>query len=502
MISDRQARKVIELMQSEPTKAIAAAKAGMTEKTARKWARLGKLPSEIQSPRTWRTREDPFKDVWERIRPMVELNPGLEAKTVFEFLQREQPGVFANGQLRSLQRRLKRWRALEGPSRQVFFPQIYRPGALSESDFTHMESLDITIGGSRFEHLVYHFVLPYSDWETGTICFSESFESLSGGLQNALWKLGGVTEEHQTDQLSAAVHQLPRPEEFTARYSALLRHYGLRGRKTNGASPHENGDVEQRHFRFKKAVDQELMLRGSRAFESREEYAAFLQHLFDRLNAGRTKRLNEELAALKGLPAVRLDATKRLRVRVSVASTIRVSHNTYSVNSRLIGEEVDVRLHSEHLEVFYGGQKVDQMPRLRGKNGHLIQYRHIIDWLVRKPGAFAHYRYQDALFPTHRFRMAYDQLREHAASERVATKTYLLILQMAAQRGETAVDRALERLLACASLVSPENVAEELAHEETSDHSVRREAVIVPVDLSVYDGLLALSADQQEGLSL
>ena len=364
MISDRQARKVMELMQTEPTKAIAAAKAGMNEKTARKWARLGKLPSEVKAPRTWRTRKDPFQEVWDRVRPMLELNPGLEAKTIFEFLQREQPGSFDDGQLRSLQRRVQRWRALEGPGQQVFFPQAHQPGELSESDFTHMEALGVTIAGSPFEHLVYHFVLPYSNWETGTICFSESFESLSEGLQNALWELGGVPEAHQTDRLSAAVHKLPSPEEFTARYSALLRHYGLQGRKTNGESPHENGDVEQRHYRFKKAVDQELMLRSSRDFVSRNAYAEFLRHLFGRLNAGRTKRLNEELTVLKSLPAMRLDATKRVGVRVSVASTIRVNHNTYSVNSRLIGEEIEVRLHSEHLEVFYGGQQVEQMPRL------------------------------------------------------------------------------------------------------------------------------------------
>ena len=501
MISDRQARKVMELMQTEPTKAIAAAKAGMNEKTARKWARLGKLPSEVKVPRTWRTRKDPFEAAWDRIRPMLELNPGLEAKTIFEFLQREQPGSFDDGQLRSLQRRVQRWRTLEGPGQQVFFPQAHQPGELSESDFTHMEALGVTIAGSPFEHLVYHFVLPYSNWETGTICFSESFESLSEGLQNALWELGGVPEAHQTDRLSAAVHKLPSPEEFTARYSALLRHYGLQGRKTNGESPHENGDVEQRHYRFKKAVDQELMLRGSRDFVNRNAYAEFLRHLFGRLNAGRTKRLNEELTVFKSLPAVRLDATKRVGVRVSVASTIRVNHNTYSVNSRLIGEAIEVRLHSEHLEVFYGGQQVEQMPRLRGENGHLIQYRHIIDWLVRKPGAFEHYRYRDALFPTHRFRMAYDQLREHAVSERAATKTYLLVLQMAAQRGEAAVDRALERLLTCAMPVSPESVAEELAGEEPSEHTMRRDAVIIPVDLSVYDRLLALPTEQ-EGLSL
>ena len=147
MISDRQAKKVIELMQSERTQAIAAAKAGMNEKTARKWASLGKLPSEVKAPHTWRTREDPFREVWDRVKPMFELNPGLEAKTVFQYLQREHPGVFDDGSLRTLQRRVKRWRALEGPGHEIFFPQRYRPGELSESDFTHMESLGVTIAG-------------------------------------------------------------------------------------------------------------------------------------------------------------------------------------------------------------------------------------------------------------------------------------------------------------------------------------------------------------------
>jgi hypothetical protein len=498
MISDRQARKVIELMQSERTKAIAAAKVGMNEKTARKWVRLGKLPSEAKTPHTWRTRTDPFKAVWDRVRPMFELNPGLEAKTVFEFLQREQPGVFGDGQLRTLQRRVKRWRALEGPAQQVYFPQLYRPGERSESDFTYMDSLGVTIAGSRFDHLVYHFVLPYSNWETGTVCFSESFESLSDGLQNALWELGGVPAFHQTDRLSAAVHKLPNLQEFTARYEALLRHYSVAGKKTNAESPHENGDVEQRHYRFKKAVDQELMLRGSRDFTSRAAYGDFLVHLFSRLNSGRTQRFVEEVAALHALPAMRLDATKRVRVRVSVASTIRVNHNTYSVHSRLIGEEVDVRLQSEHVEISYGGQRVETMPRLRGENGHLIQYRHIIEWLVRKPGAFANYRYRDALFPTHRFRMAYDQLREASATERAATKAYLAILQLAAQTGEAAVDRALEHLLTNSTELTVEAVTEAIASTEELGHRrAQRDALIIPVDLSVYDRLLTVVQEQE-----
>jgi hypothetical protein len=496
MTSDRQAKKVIELMQSERTKAIAAAKAGMNEKTARKWASLGKLPSEVKAPHTWRTREDPFREVWDRVKPMFDLNPGLEAKTVFQYLQRERPGVFDDGQLRTLQRRVKRWRALEGPGHEIFFPQRYRPGELSESDFTYMNSLGVTIAGSPFDHLMYHFVLPYSNWETGTICFSESFESLSEGLQNALWELGGVPAEHRTDRLTAAVNKIQSLQEFTARYDALLRHYGLSGKKTNGESPHENGDVEQRHYRFKDSVDQELMLRGSRDFPSRLAYADFLRHLFRRLNQGRQNRFAEEVTVLHTLPGMRLDATKRVQVRVSVASTIRVNHNTYSVNSRLIGEKVEVRLHSEHLDVFYGGQKVETMPRLRGENGHLIKYRHIIDWLIRKPGAFENYRYRDSLFPTHRFRMAYDHLREASVGERAAAKGYLAILQLAAQTGEAAVDRALERLLIRSGRISIETVSQEIAGQAHHE-PYHRDALIVPADLSIYDTLLSAQMEQE-----
>jgi transposase InsO family protein len=218
----------------------------------------------------------------------LEINPGFEAKTLFGYLQRKYPGKFTDGQLRTLQRRVKTWRALERPPKEIFFPQEHQPGRLSQSDFTSMNELHIKIGGQRFNHLVYHFVLPYSNWEAGTICFSESFESLSEGLQNALWELGGVPKEHQIDRLSAAVCKTTSPEESTRRYSGLLRHYGIKGRKIQTGKPNENGDIEQFHYRFKKAVDQSLLLKGSRDFTTREEYDQFLWNLFKQLNAGRS----------------------------------------------------------------------------------------------------------------------------------------------------------------------------------------------------------------------
>ena len=272
MVTDQQVRRLMDLIPKEPTLVLAAARAGMDEKTALRYRRLGKLPSEARTPHTWRTRPDPFYKVWEDLAAVLKANPGLEARTLLEDLQRRYPGAFSDGQLRTLQRRVKFWRATEGEPGEVFFPQVHHPGNLSQSDFTCMNDLCVTIGGSCFDHLIYHFVLTYSNWEAGFICFSESFESLSAGLQRALWELGGVPKAHQTDRLTAAVHGVRSKEPFTQDYQSLLNHYGLEGRATGTASPNENGDVEQRHYRFKRALDQALMLRGSRDFENRKAY--------------------------------------------------------------------------------------------------------------------------------------------------------------------------------------------------------------------------------------
>lgn len=232
MVTDKQVKRLLKLMQSETTLTQAAAKAGMDEKTARRYCRLGQVPSEVKLPHPWRTRSDPFAEVWEAVRGQLRDNPGLEAKTLFADLQRRYPGQFAEGQLRTLQRRIKHWRALEGPPKEVFFPQRYVAGERSQSDFTDMKALGVTLQRCPFAHLLYHFVLPYSNWETGVVGFSESFERLSEGLQRALWRLGGVPCYPQTDRLSAAVHKAGHPDEFTPRYQALLRHSGLQGRKT------------------------------------------------------------------------------------------------------------------------------------------------------------------------------------------------------------------------------------------------------------------------------
>jgi hypothetical protein len=486
MVTDQQVRKLMELKNKANTLASAASKAGMDESTARKYLRLGKLPSQVKVPHTWRTRADPFTEIWGEAKEYLSLNPGLEAKSLFEHFQREHPGLFSDGQLRTFQRKVKRWRALEGPGQEVFFPQEHHPGDISESDFTCMNSLGVTIQGARFDHLIYHFVLTYSNWEAGSICFSESFESLSEGLQNALWELGGVPRRHRTDRLSAAVHKECNPEDFTDRYQALLRHYGQEGIKTRAGEAHEKGDVEQRHHRFKRALDQALMLRGSRDFASRGEYAAFLRKVFLQLNAGRKDRLAEEIKVLRRLPQRRLDDFRWLEVRVGPSSAIRVADNTYSVSSRLIKEKVRVKLYAEYFDIYYGQKKVGRIPRLRGKRQHRIEYRHIIDWLVRKPGAFENYRYKEDLFPTTRFRMAYDELRKRYPAR--ANKEYLKILHLAARETESGVDEALRLLYEKQRPVTLESIKELMASNNKLVPS--REIKIRSLDLGDYDQLL------------
>lgn len=476
----------MNLIQSGKTLALAAAKAGMDEKTARKYRDSGQLPSQSRVEHTWKTRPDPFESVWTEIKELIKPTPGLEAKTVFEEMQRRYPGAFSEGQLRTLQRRMKVWRAQEGPAKEVYFPQEHHPGELCQSDFTHMAALSVSICGQGFPHLIYHFVLTYSNWEAGNICFSESFESLSEGFQKALFELGGVPEAHRSDRMSAAIYSDCNGAEFTQAYQALLKFYGLKGQMIQAGKANENGDVEQSHHRFKRAVEQALLLRGSRDFGSRAEYERFLSDLLKRRNAGRRERFGEEQTVLSRLPDRRLEDSTRVALEVGPSSTIRLRHNTYSVDSRMIGETVDARLFSERVEVWYAQKKVDEFPRLHGEKGHRINYRHVIAWLVRKPGAFENYRYREDMFPSSIFRMAYDALKKQPLT--YANKEYLKILHLASQETESGVEEALRMLLDGRHAVSVQAVKDLLksGQQPPTTHEVE----VAEVNLLSYDALL------------
>jgi transposase len=464
--------------------ATAALRSGMSENTARKW-RSGGLPSQRGHVRSYRTRPDPFSGVWPEVVRLLEEAPGLEARTIFESLRMRPDTSFSDGQIRTLQRRIRRWRASSGPDREVMFPQEHRPGEAAQSDFTSMGDLGVTIDGESFDHLFFHFVLPYSNWETGQLSFSESFEALISGFQSAVWELGRVPRVHRTDNLSAATHELADGQRaFNERYVGALAHYGMTPDRNTPGRGHENGDVEQSHHRFKRAVGQALLLRGSRDFESRGAYECFLREILAARNRGRVARLSEEFDRMRPLPLTRLEDYRRESPTVSRFSTIRVAENVYSLPSRLIGEVVEARLYAERIEVRYAGEFVAEMERLRGKGGAAINYRHVIWTLVSKPGAFARYKYRECLFPTVTFRRAFDALETRHGSR--ADVEYVRILHLAASASETEVEAALSDLLGRNELVDYAQVRDAVRPEPITTP----ECAIDPPDLAAYDECL------------
>ena len=468
----------------------AAASSGMSERSVRTW-RKGPLPSEKKDKRRRRTKPDPFAGVWEEeIVPLLQTDVGgiLAAPTILEWLDERHPGRFGRSHLRTLQRRMRDWRALNGPDREVYFEQKHPPGREAQMDFTHCDSLKVTIGGEQFDHMLFEFILSHSGWRYAQICQGETFAALVSGLQGALWELGAAPEVVRSDNLSAATHKLKdgKGRDFNERYKEILDHYGLKATKTNTYSAHENGVAEQGHRRLKDSLAQALLLRGSTDFESVEEYVKFIRSIVDRRNRLVREKVAGEYPHLRELPPAPVPEYVGYSARVHKWSTIRVNSRTYSVPSRLIGVMVDVRLYPDHVEVYYKGHLVESMERIRGKGEALIDYRHIIGSLVRKPGAFARYRFREQMYPTHTFRLAYDAMWGWKGER--ADVDYVRILHLAATTMECEVELALRRLLESqvrfdyavvkqlAAPASPEIPEIELSGE---------------VDLGVYDRLLA-----------
>jgi hypothetical protein len=485
-VTDSQVKELRRNLNRRSSLQAAAMRAGMDRTTARKYRDLGQLPTESRVPHTWRTRVDPLADVWPRLEELLQRESSLQAKTLVEWLERECPDQDWQRRRRTVERRVRQWKAEHGAAKEVFFSQLHEPGRLGTSDFTHMESLNVTIQGQPFPHMAYHFVLTFSNWEHVTLCFSESLASLSEGLQNAVWELGGVPARHRTDRMTLAVHHDGNPERYTRRYEALMRHYGVTAEATNAGCGHENGDCEQGHRRFKEALEQELLLRGSRDFASREEYWRFVLALVARRNGVRAERFREEQSRLRALPARRLETLERQNVRVSRGSTVQVKKNIYSVPARLIGEQVEARIGAETIEIWYAGGLVQTMERLRGVSKHRIEYRHVIDWLVRKPGAFARYVYREDMYPTVTYRRAYDALQ--VQREIRADREYVRLLHLASREGESRVEEALAKLLDQNRPVSEQAVRTLLGND--TPLSAAAQVSAPTVDLRLYDALL------------
>jgi hypothetical protein len=437
----------------------AAAKAGMCSKTAKKYLKLGQLPSACKIDREHRTRIDPFANHWEEVAKMLDEAPELQAKTLLYYLIERYPDTYDEGHLRTLQRRVKNYRASHGKDREIIFRQKILPGQSSQSDWTEMNSLRVTICGQPFDHTLFHFMLPYSHWESVMICQGgESFDSLTQGFEKATFELGGTLPCHRTDNLSAATRRAGGNRVFTEKWQSFLAHYSVQPTRNNPGRSHENGSVEKSHDTLKNAIRQHLLLRGSRDFASLAEYQGFLDVIIERRNHGRRERLSEELEGLQELPDRRWRDPVSFTAKVSTSSTIQILGCTYSVPSRLISYTLKVDVYPDKIELCYGSKRLVTMPRLEA--GVQVDYRHIVDSLVRKPGAFASYQYREHLFPRSIFRWAYDEL-----SEAMPTKGhihYLKILQLAKCHGECNVAAALQLCQEYHQLPDSETISQHL----------------------------------------
>jgi hypothetical protein len=433
-ISDLQVTKYKQL-RGKHTQEAAAAKTGISVASARRIESAVLLPSQ-RPPRSWRTRADPLEDVWQsEVVPMLESAPGLMAVTVLEELQLRHPQRFDGAVLRTLQRRVRRWRAEHGGDREIFFAQVHPPGRLGLSDFTVCDSLRVTIAGAVLAHRLYQFAFAHSGWRHACIVLGgESFQALSSGLQEALWMAGGVPEEHRTDSLSAAFNNLAEQEELTARYSELCEHYGLRASRNNLGESHENGSIESRQGSLKVALEQALLLRGTREFADVEAYGQFVAETVRRLNARCARAWEVERASLRPLQVRRTVDFEEVDARVSKYGVFITKGVTYSVPSRLIGHRLKVRLHSAHIEAWLGGVKVFECERLRGsvqdRHPKRIDWRHMMPSLRRKPGAFARWVMRDAMFPRSEYAQTWQRISEHL-SEREACRLMVGLLDLA-----------------------------------------------------------------------
>jgi len=490
MISNRQYKRLMSEYNKTGNLGESAMKADVHRQTAGKYIEAGKPPSELQEKHDWRTRSDPLEKIWDQAARMLGDAPELEAKTLFDHFLAQPDSGLEERHLRTFHRRVRQWQATKGSEREMYFAQDRVPGQLMQLDWTHAKELAVTIQGQALDHLFCHCVLPYSNWQWATRCLSESFLSLVSGLQNALAQLGKRPECLGTDNSSTATHELESipgrgGRGFNSDYLELCTHYDLTPVTINIRCPNEHGDVESANRHLKRRLDQHLILRGSREFNLVEDYDRFVEGVIKAANARRQKPLEEELARMRGLPGGMLAEYREYQPVVSSQSLIRVNKHVYSVPARLIGHTLRVEYYESALKVYLGREHLFDLPRLRGDCGGLVDFRHVIGQLLRKPGAFAHYRHRQALYPTTVFRSAHDRLvSDHG--ERQGVIEYLQVLKLAAEESVEKVEPPLSQLLAGPGSWRARQVREQVVPEA---RKVIELSELTP-SLMAYDALL------------
>ncbi len=432
---------------------LAAAKAGFSTATAYRIEQDPRPPSQKPAPRG-RRRPDPLAAVWEsEILPLLQAAPGLRPIALFEEILRRHPDL-GLGIRRTLERRIRSWRALHGPEQEVVFRQVHEPGRLGLSDFTDMGELAVSVAGEALEHRLYHFRLAYSGFEHAHVVLGgESYVALAEGLQNALWALGGAPREHRSDSLSAAFRNLDRDatEDLTRRYDALCAHYGMAPSRNNPGLAHKNGAIESAHGHLKKAIDDALLLRGSRDFADLAAWRRFVDEVVGRRNARAAPRIGIERAALQDLPRRRTADHEDAIVTVTSSGGFVLRKVFYSVPSRLIGHRLRVRLFDDRLEVTLGGSLQMTLlrgrPRPDGRHGHVVDYRHLIHSLRRKPMALIGLVYRDRIFPRPAYARAFEAMLAGLPG-RLACRTMVDLLALAHDRAcEAELAGVLDALL-------------------------------------------------------
>jgi len=499
-ITDQQIRLYMNERKQGRTQASAAAKAGLSERSARRIDK-GELTTEPKPARHWRTRKDPLEPVWDSVLvPLLEADPQLLPMTLFEYLCDQYPDAFDSTIQRTLQRRVKSWKAKHGPAKEVMFRQQQVPGRLGLSDFTVLKGITITVLGQPFCHLLYHYRLAFSGWcYVKVICGGESFTALSTGLQNAFWRCGGVPQEHRTDSLSAAFNNLAEQEQLTTRYHQLCHHYDVKPTRNNPGKSHENGAIESPHGHLKRRIDQALRLRGRYDFVSLEDYQGFIDGIVNKLNRQCRTRFEQEREHLHALPKRRTQDYAEHRVLISSSSTFDLKRVTYTVPSRFIGERLYIQLYDERLELFHGHEPVLVLPRVyasKSQRRRCVNYRHVIDSLVKKPQAFRYSQLRDDLLPSPDYHRIWAYVDETLESHKACRYIVRLLHLAATEQCEATLGRYVLSGIEHGELPSDYQCRQRFRRES---------ATVVPIIaakqhmLSDYDQLLSSSQEVNHG---
>jgi len=479
-----------------------ARKCKMDPKTASRILK-GEDPPRDKGPRSYRTHPDRLAPFWPEIEAMLQQDSALKAYILFEEMRTRHPETFPATWKRTLERRVRDWKIDHRVEQEVTFDQEHLAGDVLAIDFTSMNDLKVTIAGERFDHLVFHGVLTFSNWEYAEVCLSESFEAVARGIQNAFHAMGGLTERIRFDSMTAAVNNLSTERHFQANFRRLLEHFEVKPHRINVRSPEENGDCESSHGHFKDHVDQCLRVRGDRNFAAIEEYKAFLKRCIATRNQPRETLFQEEQAVLASLLPKPFPTYTEIDCMVGSNSIITVKQNRYSIPSCFIGHRVTIRIHSDQIELWYAGKRRFEAPRLIGSKQEFIDFRHVIDTLVRKPGAFAHYRYREHMFPTLEFRKAFDYLGE-ILGDAHATRVYLRMLQCVKQEGLAVVEPIAQRMMAMGQNLTKKQAFAMLDEIQPAQPATNMRDVEVEIpDLDSYDDLLEhkeVLNDQQSDL--